>query len=151
MASDDIRDILEETNLFDSCPKVVVSAAVSCAEQVTYPPDDLIYEKGDVSAHAFLVCDGAVCVGRTVDDVISAFIARRSDLFGLLTAVTGEKRRTDATVLSEEDAHCVRINVDELLDRLEDNGSHLRSFYDDVMGRMSSRLLRSSNIIDTFL
>lgn len=152
MTSSDIRDILDETDLFDHCGDGVVSAAVSSSEQVTYEPMDLIYEEGDDSADVFVVSDGSVRVDRSVDDENdAAFIARRSDVIGLLTAMTGEKRRTNATIISDEEAHFVRIALDELIDRLEEDGSQLRSFYDGVMDRMSARLSRSSNIIDTFL
>jgi CRP-like cAMP-binding protein len=152
MTSDDKRDILEETSIFGNCEDEVVSAAVSCSEYVTYDPDEVVYEEGEVSTDAFVLSDGSVRVDRPVrEKKDTAFIARRADLFGFLSALTGEPRRTTATVGSDEEAHCICVDVARLMDQLEDNGSHIRSFYDEVTGLMFSRLLRSSKIIDTLL
>ncbi len=152
MASDEIRDILLETDLFGNRPDQIISDAVSSTERVTFKPNELIYENGDTCRESYVVADGSIRVGRPVDeDKETSFIARRSEVFGLLTALTGEERRTKASAVSDQEAHCLQIEMDEFLDRLEERGALLRSFYDDVLNRMSSRLLRSSRIIDTFL
>lgn len=125
-------DIFEYTNTED------LAHIASITEDVTYPPETVIYREGEPPRAFYLVLEGEVQL-ESDGDVIT--VARHKDNFGVWALFDNSPNVATAKTLTE--ARVLRINKEDFIDLLPDYVNITQSLFKALVGKIRTLMYQT--------
>lgn len=103
------KRVLQNTNIFKTVPDDILDHIIEVMDTVTFSPNQVIFNKGDMGTTMYIVIDGLVRIHD--GDLIFRF-AKSGDVFGEMAALDPAVR--SATITAESDTTLFRLDQKDL-------------------------------------
>lgn len=130
---------LQDIDIFEFVATEDLSYIAAITDEVEYPPEETIFEEGDISDAMFLVVEGKVRLTRGDQEVM---VAQKKDVFGTWALFDDEPRVATAKTL--ESSRLLQINKEDFIDLLADHVAITQSVLKTMVKRLRNLMTRIS-------